>query len=99
MADLPRQEFQVDLADFGGGVVPRYGFVAIDIFSKKAACFPTQTKNTAETVEALQKTFDELGYPSCIMCDEGGEFKGAFCDQMQGRGHHASVQQNWWTFR
>ena len=78
VADLPRQEFQVDLADFGGGVVPRYGFVAIDIFSKKAACFPTQTKNTSETVEALQKTFDELGYPSCIMCDEGGEFKGAF---------------------
>ena len=37
VADLPRQEFQIDLADFGERVVPRYGFVAIDIFSKKAA--------------------------------------------------------------
>jgi hypothetical protein len=78
VADLPRQEFQIDLADFGESTVPRYGFVAIDIFSKKAACFPTNTKLAADAVEALQKTFVELGYPASIMCDEGGEFQGVF---------------------
>ena len=40
VADLPRQEFQVDLADFGFESRPRYCFVAIDIFSKKVFAMP-----------------------------------------------------------
>jgi len=81
VADFPRQEFQVDLLDMGETTVPRYGFTAIDIFSKKGACFPIRSKLASETAEALRKTFGELGYPSSIMCDEGGEFQGEFAEE------------------
>jgi hypothetical protein len=60
---------------------PRYGFVAIDIFPKKGACFPIRSKVAGETTQALKKTFDELGYPASIMCDEGGEFMGEFAQE------------------
>ena len=78
---FPRQEFQVDLLDMGERAVPRYGFVAIDIFSKKGACFPIASKVASTTAEALRKTFGELGYPASIMCDEGGEFQGEFAEE------------------
>ena len=78
VADFPRQQFQVDLLDMGEEAVPRYGFTTVDIFSKKGACFPIRSKLASETAEALRKTFDELGYPSSIMCDEGKEFQGEF---------------------
>ena len=64
VAAFPRQEFQVDLLDMGENVVPRYGFVAIDIFTKKGSCFPIRNKFANETAEALRKSFGELSYPS-----------------------------------
>ena len=30
------------------------------------------------TADALKRVFDELGYPTSIMCDERGEFRGEF---------------------
>ena len=51
VAQLPRQEFQIDLMDMGQGRVPRYGFVCIDIFSKKAVCIPMKTKTPQECAE------------------------------------------------
>ena len=75
---FPRQQFQVDLLDMGENAIPRYGFVTVDIFSKKGSCFPIQTKTASETAEALSKTFRELGYPDSIMCDEGKQFQGEF---------------------
>jgi len=81
VANFPRQEFQVDLMDLGEQVTPRYGFVAVDIFSKKGACFPIPSKFATDTAEALRKTFAELGYPASIMCDEGREFQGEFADE------------------
>ena len=81
VAMFPRQEFQVDLLDMGEQATPRYGFVAIDIFSKKGACIPIRSKLASETTEALRKVFGELGYPSSIMCDEGGEFQGEFAEE------------------
>ena len=76
VADLPRQEFQVDLADFGQEANPRYCFVAIDIFSKKL--FGKALKAKSDAPKALQPMFEDLGYPTSIMSDEGGEFRGAF---------------------
>jgi hypothetical protein len=81
VANFPRQEFQVDLMDMGEQVTPRYGFVAVDIFPKKGACFPIPNKFATDTAEALRKTFAELGYPASIMCDEGREFQGEFADE------------------
>ena len=65
----------------GVRAVPRYGFTAIDIFKKKGVCIPIRTKVASETTEALQKTFAEIGYPTSIMCDEGGEFQGEFAQE------------------
>ena len=81
VAMFPRQQFQVDLLDMGEKAMLRYGFVAIDIFSKKGACIPIRSKVASETTEALRKVFGELGYPSSIMCDEGGEFQGEFAEE------------------
>ena len=81
VAMFPQQEFQVDLLDMGEKATPRYGFVAIDIFSKKGACIPIRSKVASETTEALRKVFGELGYPSSIMRDEGGEFQGEFAEE------------------
>lgn len=72
--DYVRQQYQIDLADFGERAMPRYGFVAIDILSKKAACIPLLNKTPKGTAAALQTVFDELGYPVSVMVDEGGEF-------------------------
>lgn len=81
VAQFPRQEFQVDLMDMGRGRVPRYGFVCIDIFSKKAVCIPMKKKTPEVTVQALKIVFQELGYPSSIMCDSGTEFQGEFAEE------------------
>lgn len=81
VADLPRQEFQVDLADFGQEAKPRYCFVAIDIFTKKLFTKPLQAKSDA--YKALPEMYRELGYPSSIMSDEGGEFRGAFGENLK----------------
>ena len=74
VALVPRQEFQVDLLDMGDAAVRRYGFVCIDIFTKKGACIPINRKLAPVTADALKRVFGELGYPTSIMCDEGGEF-------------------------
>ena len=78
VASLPRQEFQVDLMDMGSRAAPRYGFVAIDVFTKKAVCIPILSKSPDDTTPALKTVFEELGYPVSIMLDEGGEFEGKF---------------------
>ena len=83
VAQFPRQEFQVDLMDMGKMIVPRYGFVCIDIFSKKAFCIPMRHKTPENTAQALKMVFKELGYPATIMCDSGSKFKGAFAEECQ----------------
>jgi len=82
VAQLPRQEFQVDLLDMGNSVKPfRYGFVCIDIFTKKGVCIPIRTKTPEVTTKALKETFREIGYPASTMCDDGTEFKGEFAEE------------------
>ena len=59
--------------------------LAVDIFSKKGACFPITSKVASKTTECLKKTFNELGYPASIMCDEGGEFHGEFAQECKAQ--------------
>lgn len=75
---LARDEFQVDLADFGELANPRYGFTCVDIFTKFAVMLPLRTKSTTETTNALKQVFQQMGYPTSIVCDEGGEFHSEF---------------------
>ena len=75
VASFPRQEFQVDLLDMGDSAVPRYGFVCIDIFTKKGACIPINRKLAPVTADALKRVFDELGYPTSICVTREGTFE------------------------
>ena len=69
-------QIQVDLADFGGRAGPlRYGFVAIDSFTKQAAVVPIKTKTGESTGPALEEVLKVLGLPNSLVSDEGGEFQ------------------------
>ena len=74
----PREQFQVDLADFGLTGAYRYAFVAIDIFTKKLVVVPIKTKSSLETAAALDVVLKILDAPNYVYSDEGGEFAGAF---------------------
>lgn len=86
LPDMAHDEFQVDLADFGERSNPRYGFVCLDIFTKKAVLIPLKSKTAPETSEALNHAFQTLGFPDYIMCDEGGEFHGEFSHDAKEQG-------------
>ena len=70
-----RQQFQIDLADFGDGGPWRYAFVCIDVFSKLLAAVPLKGKSSQETSEALDTVLEDLSHPITILTDEGGEFQ------------------------
>ena len=52
-----REEYQVDLADFGQRQEPRYGLISIDIFTKKLAAAPIQNKLPESTATSTKWTF------------------------------------------
>ena len=68
-------QLQVDLADFGARAVPRYGFVAIDSFTKQATVVPIKDKTGGSTGPALEQVLKVLGLPNTVVSDEGGEFQ------------------------
>ena len=74
----PREEFQVDLADFGLTGPYRYALLAIDIFTKKLVVVPIKGKTSAETAVAFEEVLKILDVPNYVYSDEGGEFAGAF---------------------
>ena len=78
----PREEFQIDLMDFGKKSAPRYGFVAVDIFTKKLAVVPIADKTTRLTTQALHVVIRKLGMPANIMVDLGGEFQSSFAAEV-----------------
>jgi hypothetical protein len=74
----PREQFQVDLADFGLTGPYRYALLAIDIFTKKLVVVPIKGKTSAETAVAFEEVLKILDVPNYVYSDEGGEFSGAF---------------------
>ena len=74
----PRQKFQIDLMDWGARSNPRYAFVAIDVFTRKAAVAPMVRKTAKESRQAFMRAVQKLGLPASIMVDGGSEFQGAF---------------------
>ena len=96
-----REEFQVDLADFGQRQEPRYGLISIDIFTKKLAVVPIPNKLPETTANAFQKVINEMDIPASIMTDEGGEWGKEFAakldyydiDHLQSRTHPRSVER------
>ena len=74
----PREQFQVDLADFGLTGVYRYALVTVDIFTKKLVVIPIKGKTSAETAVAFEGVLKILDVPNYVYSDEGGEFSGTF---------------------
>ena len=68
-------QIQIDLADFGVRAPTRYGFVAIDSFTKQATVVPIKDKTGNSTGPALEQVLKVLGLPNTIVSDEGGEFQ------------------------
>ena len=86
---FPREQYQIDLADFGEGEDFRYAFVCIDSFTKVLEVIPLRSKLSQETSDALDKVFLRLGHPVSVLTDIGGEFQGHFAKRLQ----HYSVHQ------
>lgn len=81
VAQGPRLEFQLDLADFSAFDPPsarRYGLVAVDVFSKALSVVPLRAKTAEGTAQALDLVVARLGIPEVVMTDSGTEFQGAF---------------------
>jgi hypothetical protein len=74
----PRQQLQMDLADFrkyrneNNGV--QYLLFAIDCFTKKASVQPLLTKGGTHVKEAIKTVFADLGVPQRVQVDKGSEF-------------------------
>merc|ERR1711966_46025 len=68
-------EYEVDIMDIGTSVTEfRYGFVAVDGFSKMASVIPIENKQPDEIIRALTKVIETLGKPKQLYSDEEGAF-------------------------
>ena len=52
----------------------RYGFIAVDGFSKMASVIPIENKQPDEIIRALKKVIGTLGKPQQTCSDEVGAF-------------------------
>ena len=68
-------EYEVDIMDIGTSVTEfRYGFVAVDNFTKMASVIPIENKQTDEIIRALKQVIETLGKPKQLYSDEEGAF-------------------------
>jgi hypothetical protein len=75
---FPRQQIQLDLAEFGTEAEFRYMLIGVDIFTKQIAAVPLETKKAENVGRAFQEILSKLKVPSEILTDPGGEFQGPF---------------------
>ena len=80
-APFPKYEFQIDLMvmssllnDVGVDVKnqPKFGFVCIDVFSKKCHIVPMEINDIDTFFNAMLECFKVLGYPLSIYSDDEG---------------------------
>jgi transposase InsO family protein len=76
----PGQLLEVDVKHLPSIGVKRYGFVAIDIFSKQATVHVAQTISSHQAALAWKKTIHTLGLPESVLTDNGSENLGAFAE-------------------
>lgn len=52
----------------------KFILVAIDCFSKRAACIPIKNKSAASVLKGFREVFSQLGKPTKLQVDHGKEF-------------------------
>ena len=74
-------DMEIDLIDMTEDATDnngyRYGFVAIDTFSKIVDVIPIKSKKPVDVVNAMEKVFKTIGIPKQIYSDEEGAFNSA----------------------
>jgi hypothetical protein len=101
----PKYQYQIDLIYFDNPVLnkAKYGFVAIDTFTKQGHAVLLKDRKAPAILEAMQEVIDTLGKPESIYSDEGVEFtskkfkqfiKDENIDQIFTLGH-ASMIERW----
>ena len=68
-------EYEVDIMDLGTSVPEyRYGFIAVDNFTKMASVIPIEHKQPDKIIRALKKVIETIGKHQQIYSDEEGAF-------------------------
>jgi transposase InsO family protein len=76
----PGDLIEVDVKHLPNTGARRYGFVAIDVFTKQAAIYVASTISAAQGALAWKKAIAKLGLPKAVMNDNGSENLGAFAE-------------------
>ena len=78
VATEPLQEVQIDIADFTRSAEVndgyRYGFVAVDIFTKISHAVPFKDKKPAESIRACNEVLDKIGAMKTLLHDNEGSW-------------------------
>lgn len=74
----PGQLVEVDVKHLPNLGSKRYGFVAIDVFTKQATIHVASTISSAQGAIAWRKAVHTLGLPDAVLTDNGSENYGAF---------------------
>lgn len=82
----PGDLIEVDVKYLPNTGVRRYGFVAIDVVSKRAAVFVSSSISTVQAAAAWRKATEQLGIPKAVLTDNGSENLGAFAELLRQQG-------------
>ena len=77
------QLIEVDVKHLPSIGTKRYGFVAIDVYSKQVAVHVGATISSAQGALAWRKAVQRLGLPEAVLTDNGSENMGAFAALLQ----------------
>jgi transposase InsO family protein len=80
VASQPNQQFHIDLLEMPltqSSKGYRFGFVAVDTFSKKVHVVAMKTKNESDIVNGTKKIFNKLGTPNSLFGDRESAFLSA----------------------
>ena len=69
-------DMEIDLIDMTSVAdkTYRYGFVAVDTFTKIVSVIPLKTKQPSDVVDAMVETLEKIGVPNQIYSDQEGSF-------------------------
>lgn len=79
-ATAPGQLIEVDVKHLPGMGNRRYGFCAIDTFTKQATIHVAGSISSAQAAVAWRKAVQCLGVPAAVLTDNGSENLGAFSE-------------------